>query len=74
MIHVLTVNYVYIFAQLKFQSMLLQNKFDLIIVGGGPAGTTAAKYAASKGLDVIVLEKDREIGVPVRCGEAALKM
>ena len=51
--------------------MFLQNKFDLIIVGGGPAGTTAAKYAASKGLDVIVLEKDREIGVPVRCGEAA---
>jgi len=51
--------------------MLQQNKFDLIIVGGGPSGTTAAKYAASKGIDVLVLEKDREIGVPVRCGEAA---
>ena len=51
--------------------MLPQNKFDLIIVGGGPAGTTAAKYAASQGIDVLVLEKDKEIGVPVRCGEAA---
>ena len=45
--------------------MLPQNKFDLIIVGGGPAGTTAAKYAASQGIDVLVLEKDKEIGVPV---------
>lgn len=29
---------------------------DLVIVGGGPAGLSAAVYAASEGLDVLVLE------------------
>ena len=37
-------------------------KADLIVVGAGPAGSTVAKIAASSGLDVIVLEKEREIG------------
>jgi len=32
--------------------------YDLIIVGGGPAGLAAAVYGASEGLDVIVLEKN----------------
>jgi len=39
-------------------------------VGGGPAGSTFADIASQNGLSVLVLEKDREIGVPVRCGEA----
>ena len=51
--------------------MWSQRKFDLIVVGGGPAGTTAARYAAKAGINVLLLEKDRDIGVPVRCGEAA---
>ncbi|MFQ6606563.1 MAG: NAD(P)/FAD-dependent oxidoreductase [Fidelibacterota bacterium] len=45
-------------------------KFDCVVVGGGPAGCTFARVAAEGGLSVLVLEKDREIGVPVRCGEA----
>jgi len=31
---------------------------DLVIVGAGPAGLAAAVYAASEGLDVLVLEND----------------
>jgi thioredoxin reductase (NADPH) len=32
--------------------------FDVIIVGGGPAGLAAAVYAASEGLSTAILEKD----------------
>ena len=31
--------------------------FDMIIVGGGPGGYTAALYAARAGMDVLVLER-----------------
>lgn len=47
-----------------------EKKFDCVVVGGGPAGSTFARIAARSGLSVLVLEKDRDIGLPVRCGEA----
>lgn len=44
---------------------------DVLVVGGGPAGLVAAREAASAapGLDVLLLERDRAVGAPVRCGE-----
>lgn len=33
--------------------------FDLVIIGGGPAGYGAALYGASAGLDIALVEKDR---------------
>jgi digeranylgeranylglycerophospholipid reductase len=48
----------------------MKKEYDVIVVGGGPAGSTAARYAASGGASVLMLEKDRDIGYPVRCGEA----
>lgn len=38
-----------------------QRTFDLLIVGGGPAGVAAAVYAGSEGLDALVIE-DTAIG------------
>jgi digeranylgeranylglycerophospholipid reductase len=56
----------------------VKNQYDIIVVGGGPAGSMTALEAAKGGASVIMLEKDREIGVPVRCAEgvsqAGLKM
>jgi digeranylgeranylglycerophospholipid reductase len=42
-------------------------KFDLIVVGAGPAGSMVAQTAASARLEVALLEKRQEIGSPVRC-------
>ena len=50
---------------------MLENKYDVVVVGGGPAGSMAAWEAAKGGVSVCMLEKDRDIGYPVRCGEAA---
>jgi len=43
--------------------------YDIVIVGGGPAGSAAARFAAKEGAEVLVLEKRQEIGSPVRCAE-----
>ncbi len=51
----------------------MKNHYDIIVVGGGPAGTWTAKHAAEKGMSVLLLEKDREIGLPVRCAEGVSK-
>jgi digeranylgeranylglycerophospholipid reductase len=48
----------------------VKSDYDIIVVGAGPAGSTAARYAAEAGVSVLVLEKDRDVGYPVRCGEA----
>ena len=51
----------------------MKNSYDVIVVGAGPAGSIAARSAAEKGLSVLLLEKDRDVGYPVRCGEAVAK-
>ena len=47
----------------------MKDKYDIIVVGAGPAGSTTARFAAQSGASVLVLEKDRDIGIPVRCAE-----
>jgi digeranylgeranylglycerophospholipid reductase len=45
------------------------SRYDVIVVGAGPAGSTAARYAAHRGARVLMLEKRKTVGVPVQCGE-----
>ncbi|MFH1242251.1 MAG: NAD(P)/FAD-dependent oxidoreductase [Pseudomonadota bacterium] len=45
------------------------NYFDVLIVGAGPAGSSAARAAAEEGAAVLVIERKRRIGEPVRCAE-----
>ena len=40
-----------------------KNMYDLIIIGGGPAGYVAAERAGHKGLNVLLLEKSKMGGV-----------
>jgi digeranylgeranylglycerophospholipid reductase len=48
---------------------MIREHYDVIVVGGGPAGTMAAREAAQNGVSVLLLEKDRDLGIPVRCAE-----
>lgn len=47
----------------------IKSDYDIIIVGAGPAGSLAAREAVKKGASVLVLDRRKEIGAPVRCGE-----
>src|SRR2546430_402222 len=47
----------------------MPSPYDVIVVGSGPAGATAARYDARRGLRVLLVDKRKEIGVPVQCGE-----
>jgi digeranylgeranylglycerophospholipid reductase len=41
--------------------------YDVVVVGAGPAGCMAAKYAAKAGASTLLLEEHQEIGEPVHC-------
>ena len=57
----------------EFLNAVVKKEYDVIVVGAGPAGSMAARFAAEQGVSVLMLEKDRDVGYPVRCGEAISK-
>ncbi|MGZ7127236.1 MAG: geranylgeranyl reductase family protein [Halobacteriota archaeon] len=42
-------------------------EYDVVVVGAGPAGSMAAKYAAKAGARVLMIEDHATIGQPVQC-------
>ncbi|MDP2828135.1 MAG: NAD(P)/FAD-dependent oxidoreductase [Sulfuricellaceae bacterium] len=47
----------------------MHHKVDVLVVGLGPAGGTAALAAARGGLKVAAVERRKEVGLPVQCAE-----
>lgn len=43
------------------------NKYDIVIVGGGPVGSTAARKCAEAGLKTLFIEEHLDIGLPQHC-------
>ncbi len=47
----------------------MSRECDILVVGAGPAGSSAAAAAAERGVRVLAVERKSSIGVPVRCAE-----
>ena len=46
---------------------------DVLVIGAGPAGSSAGRFAAKGGAKVIIIDKKSEIGFPKRCAEGVSK-
>jgi digeranylgeranylglycerophospholipid reductase len=44
-------------------------KYDVVVVGSGPAGSATARFAAESGAKVLIIERRKTIGSPVLCAE-----
>jgi len=47
----------------------LSEPYDIVIIGAGPAGSSAAQAAAQKGSKVLLIDQRQRIGIPVQCAE-----
>lgn len=46
--------------------------YDVVVIGCGPAGAAAGKYAARGGARTLIVEKKREVGLPVADGTSVI--
>lgn len=56
-------------ANFNLNELPLADKADIVVIGAGPAGSSAAAAAAVGGVSVLMLEKKAQVGRPVQCAE-----
>ena len=47
----------------------LSEPYDIVVIGAGPAGSSAARAAAQRGTRALLIDRRKRIGVPVQCAE-----
>jgi len=65
----MNINFRYLFKPIFIELFAMSIECDVLVVGGGPAGSSAARAAAKKGLKTIVIDKREHIGNPALCAE-----
>jgi flavin-dependent dehydrogenase len=48
---------------------LQRKSYDIVVIGAGPAGSSAARAASQRGADVLMIDRRQRIGIPVQCAE-----
>jgi digeranylgeranylglycerophospholipid reductase len=43
--------------------------YDIVVIGAGPAGSSAAQAAVQRGANVLMIDRRQRIGLPVQCAE-----
>jgi len=43
--------------------------YDIVIIGAGPAGSSAARAAVQRGTKVLLIDRKQRVGFPVQCAE-----
>ncbi|MGD0336611.1 MAG: NAD(P)/FAD-dependent oxidoreductase [Candidatus Omnitrophota bacterium] len=51
-----------------------QRRYDVIVIGAGPAGLMAARQLHSAGLNYIVIDRKQELGYPRKCAGGMRKL
>ncbi len=47
----------------------MKNSHDIVVIGAGPAGSSAAQAAVRRGANVLMIDRRQRIGLPVQCAE-----
>ena len=47
----------------------MTESYDIVVIGAGPAGSSAAQAAAQRGVKVLLIDRRQRLGFPVQCAE-----
>ena len=62
-------SWIHVCPTLPFTWVPMASECEVLVIGAGPGGGSAALHAARNGQEVILIEEHAEIGTPVHCGE-----